>query len=454
MAIDMTSDKSYGPSRIPALAHDDGLISIVEEHTPLKVGIAVILIAFLLFGIWASLAPLAQAVVAPGVVKVELDRRVVQHLEGGIIKQIHVADGAIVKQGDLLLTLDATQFHSDKEVNDSQLLALLVTEARFRAERDGLDDIAFPPEIDRNDPRIAEVMANEISLFKARRNAHRSEMNVLRERVRQAESQISGLQQVDRRKSEVRESLQTERADLAKLIEKNFISRHKLLQVERQVSELESDIAENNAKISSQKVQQRETELLVEFRSAEYKSQVVNSLTDVQKRIDELRKKLLSIDDRVNRAEIRAPVSGKVIGLKVNTAGAVLAPGTHVLDIVPEGANLLIEAHLSPNDIDTVRIGQLADIRLTSFKATTTPIIEGKVTHLAGDRLIDERTGAPYFECRVELTPAGVEALAESNLRLQPGIPADVIIKTGERTMMQYLTQPLSNALARVFREK
>lgn len=450
----MTSDKSHGQSPIPALAHDDRLMWIVDEHYPRKIGFAVILIAFLLFGIWASLAPLAQAVIAPGVIKVELDRRVVQHLEGGIIKQIHVQDGATVKQGDLLLTLDAAQFHSDKEVNDSQLLALLVTEARLRAERDGLAEIPFPDEIDRSDPRAAEVMANETSLFKARRNSHRSEMNVLRERVKQAESQISGFQQVDLRKSEVRESLQTERSDLSRLMEKNFISRHKLLQAERQISELESDIAENKVKIAGQKVQQKETELQIEFRNAEYKSQVVNSLTDVQKRIDELRKKLLSIDDRVNRAEIRAPVSGKVIGLKLNTAGAVLAPGTHILDIVPEGANLLIEAHLSPNDVDTVRIGQSADIRLTSFKATTTPVIEGKVTHLAGDRLIDERTGAPYFECRVELTPAGVETLAQSNLRLQPGIPADVIIKTGERTMMQYLTQPLSNALARVFREK
>lgn len=450
----MSSSNSPVQNSHLTLAHDDRLISIVEEHLPRKIGFAVVLIAFLLFGIWASLAPLAQAVIAPGVVKVELDRRVVQHLEGGIIKHIYVEDGATVKQGALLLTLDATQFHSDKEVNDSQLLALLVTEARLRAERDELAEIPFPDEIDRSDPRIAEIMANETSLFKARRNAHRSEMNVLRERVKQAESQISGYQQVDLRKIEVRESLQTERADLIRLMEKNFISRHKLLQAERQVSELESEIAENNVKISSQKVQQKETELQIEFRNAEYKSQVVNSLTDVQKRIDELRKKLLSIDDRVNRAEIRAPVSGKVIGFKLNTVGAVLAPGTHILDIIPQGANLLIEAHLSPNEVDTVRIGQPADIRLTSFKATTTPVIEGKVTHLAGDRLIDERTGAPYFECRVELTPAGVETLAQSNLRLQPGIPADVIIKTGERTMLQYITQPLSNALARVFREK
>lgn len=450
----MTPDKNPIHASLPKLAYDERLVSIVDEQYPRKMGFAIVLVAFLLFGIWAVIAPLAQAVVAPGVVKVELDRRVVQHLEGGIIKQIHIQDGAMVKRGDLLLTLDAAQFHSDKEVNDSQLLALLVTEARLRAERDGLAEIPFPDEIDRADPRIAEVMSNEMSLFNARRNSRRSETNVLRERVKQAESQIAGLTQVDQRKSEVRESLQTERADLSKLMEKNFISRHKLLQAERQVSELESDIAENNAKIASQRVQQKETELQIEFRNAEYKSQVVNSLTDVQKRIDELRKKLLSINDRVDRAEIRAPVSGKVIGLKVNTPGGVLAPGTHILDIVPEGANLQIEAHLSPNDINTVRIGQSADIRLTSFKATTTPVIEGTVTHLAGDRLIDERTGAPYFECLVELTPASVEVLAQSNLKLQPGIPADVIIKTGERTMMQYITQPLSNALAQVFREK
>lgn len=431
----------------------DELAAIVDTRRARRIGLGVILSAFVLFGGWAFFAPIASAVVAAGVVKVELERKSIQHLEGGIVREIHVREGQHVEPGQLLITLDQTQFQADMEVGDSQVHALRATEARLKAERDGLPAIVFPEDFAGDIPHLAQFIDSESALFQARKGSRQGEIKVLQGRIQQSESQIAGLQQINARKQEILQSLQSELSDLQRLVAGNFISRHKLSQIDRQISELRGDIAENDANIANLRVQQRETRLLIDFRKAEFRTADIDALTETQKKLDALLKKSMSLEDRVKRASIRAPVAGQVIGLRTNSPGAVLQPGTHILDIVPAGADLVIEARISPADVDSVHIDQLADIRFTGFKATTTPVVEGRLVHLAGDRLIDEMTGTPYFTSHIHLTAEGLQHLKRLNLRIQPGIPAEVIINTGERTLLQYLAQPISNALARTFRE-
>lgn len=436
------------------LGEDRSLDGIVEEGRARRIGFFVIVSTFVLFGGWAALAPIGSAVVAPGVVKVELDRKTLQHLEGGIIHQIHVREGDHVERNQLLITLEQTQFQADLDVARSQTQALRASEARLKAELQGASSIAFPEDFDGTDPEITQLMQSETALFNARRSSRSGELRVLDGRIQQSGSQIAGLSRINGSKNDTLRSLESELADLQRLVAKNFISRHKLNQTERLISELQAEIAENDANIANQQVQQQETRMLIDFRKAEFRTQDVDALTDIQKRLDEMRKKTLSLADRVERASIRAPVAGQVMGLQINTTGAVLRPGTPILDIVPTGAALLVEAHISPADVDTVHTGQLADVRFTGFKATTTPVIEGKLVYLAGDRLVDQHTGLPYFNSHIQLTAAGVSKLQQLGLQIQPGIPAEVIVKTGERTLLQYIVQPLGNVLARTFREQ
>lgn len=441
-------------SKALVLGEDRSLSGIVEEGRARRIGFFVIVSTFVVFGGWAAFAPIGSAVVAPGVVKVELDRKTLQHLEGGIIHQIHVREGDHVERNQLLITLEQTQFQADLDVARTQTQALRAGEARLKAELQGASSITFPEDFDSADPEIAQLMQSETALFNARRASRSGELRVLDGRIQQSGSQIAGLSRINGSKNDTLRSLESELADLQRLVAKNFISRHKLNQTERLISELQAEIAENDANIANQQVQQQETRMLIDFRKAEFRTQDVDALTEIQKRLDEMRKKTLSLADRVERASIRAPVAGQVMGLQVNTTGAVLRAGTPILDIVPAGAALLVEARISPADVDTVRTGQLADIRFTGFKATTTPVVEGKLVYLAADRLVDQHSGLPYFNSHIQLTAAGLSKLQQQGLQIQPGIPAEVIVKTGERTLLQYIVQPLSNVLARTFREQ
>ncbi|EXJ11543.1 HlyD family efflux transporter periplasmic adaptor subunit [Nitrincola nitratireducens] len=205
--------------------------------------------------------------------------------------------------------------------------------------------------------------------------------------------------------------------------------------------------------IAGIRVQQGETQLQILLVEKEYHTQIVNQISDIQTRIFDLRKRYEATLDRVERTHVFSPESGRVIGMKVNTIGSVVQPGTQIMDIVPDTVDLIIEAQISPVDIDRVFTGKLADIRFSSFKAATTPVIQAQVAHISADRLINEQTGASYFLSRLELTEAGHKMLEDHQLSLVPGMPAEVLINTGQRTLLQYLTQPITNTLARSFIE-
>ncbi|RAU18415.1 HlyD family type I secretion periplasmic adaptor subunit [Nitrincola tibetensis] len=442
------------PSNLPIISAEDAETAhALSDRHPKRLGYILLLLTFGVFGTWASLAPLEGAAHAPGIVTVENYRKTVQHYEGGRVNSLHVREGDWVDEGALLLTLDDTQFRAELDIIGGQLLASRASEARLRAERDKLDSITFPDDFDKTDARVEETLTNEQQLFTARQNSHQGEIDVLKQRINQYEEQIRGLEAISRSKQSLISSYQSELQDLNRLLANGFVDRHRLKIVERNISELQGEVAENRAMIAGIRVQQGETQLQILLVEKEYHTQIVNQISEVQTRIFDLRKRFEAILDRVERTHVFSPESGRVIGMKVNTIGSVVQPGIQIMDIVPDTVDLIIEAQISPVDIDRVFTGKLADIRFSSFKAATTPVIQAQVVHISADRLINEQTGAPYFLSRLELTETGYQMLKDHQLVLVPGMPAEVLINTGQRTLLQYLTQPITNTLARSFIE-
>jgi len=414
-----------------------------------SLGFLIIFITFGVFGTWAAFAPLDSAALASGVVTVKTYRKTIQHLEGGIVKELLVRDGDLVKAGDPLIVLDETQIRADNEVTRSQLIAAQATEARLRAERDGLPVVDFSAMIEQDTPRAREAREGETLVFKARRNSHLGEISVLEERIRQLREQINGLKKVISTKNSLERSFSTEIRELRELLVEGFVDKTRLLEQERNLDKTHAEIADHGSEIIKTQLQINETELQILQLNKDFNAEVVSQLAEVQTKVFDLQEKKSALEDRLSRIVIRSPEDGMILGMTVHTIGGVISPATPLLDIVPSVSDLVVEAKVSPVDIDRVEAGKSADIRFSSFNSNTTPVIEGRVIQVSADRLEDVKDGTPYYLARVGLTEEGVKHLGGLNLKLQPGMPADVFINTGERTMLQYLMQPATNAFAR-----
>lgn len=420
------------------------------DDTPIRmIGFTILLLVFGGFGSWAALAPLDSAALAPGVVTVKNYRKTVQHLEGGIVKDIRVRDGAEVKAGDLLLVLDDTQARAELEILRGQRFAAVATEARLKAERDEKKTIVFPELMGADDPRAREAIASEKQQFTAREQAKDGEIEVLEQRIGQLDSQVNGLKALIDSKKQLLHSFEEEINDNEALLSEGYVDKQRLRDVQRQKASLKGEVAEHNANIAGINVQAGETRLQILQLKKDFRAQVVEQLSEVQTRVFDLEERVNAIQDRVARSEIYAPADGMVLGMSVHTVGGVISPGTPILDIVPESDELIIEAELSPNDIDRVAAGMPADIRFSAFKSATTPVIEGEVVNISADRLVNEQTGMPYYLARVEVTQVGAVKLANGELNLLPGMPAEVLVNTGARTLLEYLVAPATNAFAR-----
>ncbi len=410
-----------------------------------RIGYAVLFVTFGLFGSWAAFAPLDSAALAPGVVTVKSYRKTVQHLEGGIVSALHVHDGDQVQAGDLLVELDGTQVLAELEMVRSQLIAVRALEARLVAERDANEKVEFGvPAADR---RVDEARESELQIFRARRSARLGEISVLQKRVVQLSEQIRGFRAEIQGKNQEISFYEEEVSDLTALLREGFVDKQRLREQQRNVVRLRSEIAEVQSSIARALLQIGETKLQIVQLNKDFISEVVTQLAEVQTTIFDLNERLAAANDRAQRLQIRAPESGMVLGMQVHTVGGVISPGTPLLDLVPASEDLVMDVEISPMDIDRVGPGKLADIRFSAFKNATTPVIEGVLTRVSADRLVNEQTGIPYYLGRVELTKSGRKQLG--NLVLVPGMPAEVLINTGERTLLEYLVQPASNAFAR-----
>lgn len=411
-----------------------------------RLGVAIVSVTFGLFGTWAAFAPLDGAAYAPGVVTVQTYRKTVQHLEGGIVKEVLAHDGDIVKRGDPLIILDDAQLRFEYEMTRSQLVAAKAMEARLIAERDTLSAIGFGDVVDPTSSRGMEARQSETQVFNARQGSRLGQIAVLRERIGQLQQQVKGLESMIDAKMHLEKSYSAEIDELTDLLKQGFVDKQRLLEQERKLGMLRSEVADHRSTINRTRLQINETQLQILQIDKDFNADVVKLLAEVQTKIYDLQEKTSALEDRLSRIVIRAPDAGMVIGMTVHTIGGVVRPATPLLDIVPSISELIIEAQVTTLDIDRIAIGKRADIRFSAFNSATTPVIEGEVTGVSADRLTNEKTGAAYYLARVRVTENGVRTLGER--KLLPGMPADVLIITGQRTLLQYLMQPARNALS------
>ena len=416
-------------------------------------GLVVCVVMFAGFGSWGALAPVSSASMAPGTVKVDSNRKTIQHYEGGIIREILVRDGDQVKQGQVLMHLDAVDARADARALQGQIDALRAREARLIAQRDDLEVIALPEDLAARtaEPEVAMIVDGQKRIFDDQARALDAEVAVLRQRVERFRAQIAAHEAENRSLSQQLTTLEEEHAAAAKLLASGFERRSRVLELERNVSAAKGDFASNEQLIVAVREQITETELEIASLREERARAVSEELREVQTLAAELEQRMHKSDAQVGRRDLVAPQDGAVVNLRYFTAGGVIAPGAEVMDIVPAEDKLVVEARVRPLDIDVVRAGLPAMVRLVAFKQRSTPTLDGRVIRVSADALNDPRTGEIYFLASVEVPP---EELARvPNVELYPGMPADVAIVTGERTLFAYLAQPFTDSLAHTFRE-
>jgi len=428
--------------RDPFAAAADG--GVKTEYAPLaRLGWWLVLGGLGSFVLWASLAPLDKGVPMSGTVTVETNRKAVQHEAGGTVEAILVKEGDAVKAGDVLVRMNGVHATAEAEMSRVQYFTARAAEARLLAERDGAKVIAFPDELNsnRNDPRIAERIALQQQLFASRRAAIQSELAAIDENIAGLALQNSGLDESRRNKQQQLSFIKEQLDSLRDLAKDGFVPRNRQLDAEQSYAQTSAAIAADVGNIGRGTRQVAELRLKRQQRMDEYQKEVRAQLSDVQKEAAALGNRLSGLDHDLRNVQIKAPVDGTVIGMSVFTQGAVIAPGFKLMDIVPRDDLLVVEGRLPVHLIDKVQPELDVELIFSAFNQNQTPHIPGVVTQVSADRLVDERTGEPYYRLLAKATPDGMKKIG--SLKVRAGMPADIFVKTGERTMMNYLLKPL-----------
>lgn len=405
-------------------------------------------------GTWAVTAPLNGAVVANAVIKVDGNRKSVQHLDGGIVRELHVREGERVLAGDLLIVLDDTQVRAEYEVLTQQYAVLRATEVRLLTELDHGSELAMPADLRaRSDDRyFKSVWTGQLNQFDSRRASLDGQRSVIREKINQLGSQIVGAEAQVKAFTDQINSVRNEAKDLAPLVERGLIARPRILQLERTAYGLEGQIADTKASIAKARQAIAEQEQQIAQLDNDRMTDVTKDLRDTQARLLEVIPKALSAKSVLGRMEIRAPYTGRVVGLTVFAVGGVIQRGDKILDIVPAEDALTIEAQVAVEDISDVHPNMRAEVHLTAYKQRIVPIIHGDVIQVSADRLTDPKTNAPYYTAFVRIDQG--ELADMPNIRLYPGMPATVMIPTVQRTAFDYIVGPLAMSFNQSFRQK
>jgi HlyD family secretion protein len=416
-------------------------------------GLRVLVLGIGALSLWASLVPLSAAVTAPGTLVVQSSVKKIQHPTGGVVAEIVATDGMHVKKGDLLVRLDATQVRANLRVVKQQLDEAEARTIRLVAERDGTDDLKSAPEnaaLDRTSD-FEQLIISERSLFKARASARQGQKEMLHNRIDQFSEEIAGLEAQIKSKNEQIEFVNTELQGVETLYDKKLVPLARLTTLQREAARLRGDRAQMQSSIAETKSKISEASLQVMQIDQEFRTEVMKDLRQTQDKKAELAQKIVAAQDQLDRIDIRAPTDGVVQQLSVHTIAGVIEPAATIMEIVPDFDALQIELQLHPNDIDSVQIGQRTKIRLSAFDRTT-PELNGMVSYISADLNHDKQTNAAYYTVRVELPAQEVGRLGK--LQLVSGMPAEVFLQTGRRTMLSYLTKPIRDQWERAFTER
>jgi membrane fusion protein, epimerase transport system len=421
---------------------------------PANQGWLIIAFFFGMLGTWSLFAPLNGAVIAQAVVKIEGNRKAIQHLEGGIVHQLLVKDGDTVAVGDRLIVLDDTQTRTEVTVLDQLALVLLLTEGRLRTEQAGEGRLALPPSLaDRtSEAEIQSAWRLQQTQLETRRREREGQGLIIQQRIAQLEAQIRGAQSQGEALKSQHESISAELESLRPLMQQGIVTRTRLLQLERQLLALGGqmgEVAGTVARSEQSIAEQRQLEVQTGNQLA---TAVAQEIRDMQMRLAEVLPKLANARAVHERTIVRAPYRGRVVGLGVFGVGAVVGRGEKLMDIVPENEQLIIEARIAVEDVMEVRPEAAAEVRITGYKQQTTPTLHGQVVSISADRLTDSHTGAPYYIASVRIDDADLAALPE--IKLYPGMPATAYFPTGSRTAFQYITSPLVASFSTALRER
>ena len=424
----------------------------IRRHIVL--GLAAVMLVAGGIGGWATTTEISGALIAPGSVVVESSARKVQHPSGGVVGEIAVTGGLNVAAGDILIRLDETMTRANLQIVSKTLDEMTTRRARLRAERDGASEMSWPSAFRnrRQDESIIELMADEQRLFELRSSTRLGQKRQLRERIAQLREEANGIIAQQAAKSQELVLVNNELEGVRELWSKQLIQMNRLTALEREAARLDGERAQLIAAAAQGRGKISEIELQITQIDRELASEVGRELREIDGKAGEYAERKVAAEDQLRRIDIRAPISGTVHELNVHTVGGVISAGEQLMLIVPASERLTVEARVSPQDIDQVRVGQTAALRFSAFSQRTTPEINGAVSRVSADVTTEQRTGIAYYTARIAIGPDELARLGD--VRLAPGMPVEAFIKTADRTVGSYLTKPLFDQVARAFRER
>ena len=427
-----------------------------STKTPILLGLSAIVIALGGFGFWAATAPIASGIGAQGNVVVASKRKSIQHLDGGIVHTISVRDGDRVKVGDMLIELDDARVRNRYHLAVGAYLAVLAAQDRLEAERDRLPEIHFRQALldqTGKDAGADQAADEQREIFNSRRLEETQQQQISQRRVKLLEAQIEG-HQAEIASAETQLAIaERELGMVTVLYNRQLSTTSRLLGLRREVAQVNGTIGHIKAQLAGAEESIRETQLGLTQAEQKRRTQIVSDIRDVENRIFELEGQAQSAGTELDRLILRAPVSGHIVNSQVHTVGGVIRAGETIMEIVPERDDLLIEARIRPTDIEALAVGLSTTVKITAFKQRTTPPLEGRVTELSADVLNEPRTGEPYYLAQISVPARELEKLGPDRHML-PGMPAEVMINTGERTALAYLVQPILDSMHHAWRER
>ena len=441
-----------------APAPDDGSADDASTDTrrPIRLGFGVLVLGFGSALLWAGLAPLDEGVPATATISIETRRNTIQHFNGGVVRQVFVKDGQHVKAGDDLLLLGDSQAQANLASVRQNYFGLRASESRLLAEQAGVGMIDFHSDLRAasGEPTVKQHMAVQLELFNARRSALRSELQAGEEGIASLQAQIAGFVDMARNRQSQSRLMADQLGNLRTLAEQGYAPRSQLLQLEQAQAELQSVMAELEANTRRARKGIDEARQHLAQRQQEYLKEVATQLADIRREVQAGQEKLHALREELARVRIQSPVDGQVVGLAITAVGGVVSPSQRLMDIVPQGQPLLLDARIPPHIIDKVRLGAMADVRFTGFSHAPDLVVGAEVVSLAGDAVTESTPAGTvsYYLARLQITPDGKRLLGSHVL--QPGMQAEVLVKTGERSMLTYLMHPLTKRLASAMKEE
>ena len=454
----LTSVKASAPENAVLVKDDNTLADAAAASSDsigaAKFGLWALGVGFGGFLLWAAFAPLDEGVPSQGLISIDTKRKAVQHPTGGIVKQVLVGEGEHVKENQPLIRLDDGKAKADFEMIRQHYLGFRASQGRLSAEQANAPKIVFHPDLVKaaSDPLIRNQMISQEQLFASRREQLRADLQGIEESIGGQQALIASYNNMLASRRESLKLLNDELQQSRELVKEGYLPRNRQLELERMVAESNSSMSEILGNI------QRAQRAILELRQRaisrreDSRKEVEAQLTDVTQQVLADEAKFHALEDDLARVEIKSPATGQVVGLAVQTVGGVIQGGQKLMDIVPDKEPLLIETRVSPNLIDHVKTGLPVDIRFNSFSNTPTLVVDGKIVSISNDLLVDQQSNAQYYLARVTVTPEGYKKLG--NRVLQPGMPVEVVLKTGERSLLAYMLHPLTKRLAAAMKEQ